>query len=94
MFAVSRRRKINFVTAIMATLVVAFAMMTTPPLEAQETTSIVGSSPLPGLSGATDWLNSAPLTAKQLKGKVVLVDFWDYSCINCIRAMPYRGDRR
>jgi thiol-disulfide isomerase/thioredoxin len=41
------------------------------------------------LSGATGWINSAPLTAKQLKGKVVLVDFWDYSCINCIRAFPY-----
>jgi thiol-disulfide isomerase/thioredoxin len=35
------------------------------------------------------WLNSAPLTAEQLKGKVVLVDFWTYSCINCLRAIPY-----
>jgi thiol-disulfide isomerase/thioredoxin len=57
--------------------------------EAQDPPSIVGSSPLPGLSGATGWINSAPLTAKELKGKVVLVDFWDYSCINCIRAIPY-----
>lgn len=56
---------------------------------AQEPPSIVGSSPLPGLSGATTWINSKPLTAKDLKGKVVLVDFWDYSCINCIRAIPY-----
>ena len=60
-----------------------------PKIEAQEPPSIVGSSPLSGLSGATGWINSTPLTAKQLKGKVVLVDFWDYSCINCIRAMPY-----
>jgi thiol-disulfide isomerase/thioredoxin len=57
--------------------------------EAQEPPSIVGSSPLYGLSGATGWINSAPLTAKELKGKVVLIDFWDYSCINCIRAIPY-----
>src|SRR5580658_9198548 len=56
---------------------------------AQEPPSIVGSSPLYGLSGATGWINSPPLTAKQLKGKVVLIDFWDYSCINCIRAIPY-----
>lgn len=56
---------------------------------AQDTQSIVGSSPLYGLSGATGWINSAPLTAKELKGKVVLVDFWDYSCINCIRSVPY-----
>ncbi|RFP19605.1 MULTISPECIES: cytochrome c biogenesis protein DipZ [unclassified Duganella] len=44
---------------------------------------------LPPLTGAVDWLNSAPLTAAQLKGKVVLVDFWTYSCINCLRTMPY-----
>jgi thiol-disulfide isomerase/thioredoxin len=35
------------------------------------------------------WLNSPPLTAEQLRGKVVLVDFWTYSCINCIRTIPY-----
>src|SRR4051794_6534860 len=42
-----------------------------------------------GFDGATTWLNSAPLSAAQLRGKVVLVDFWTYSCINCIRTMPY-----
>jgi cytochrome c biogenesis protein CcdA/thiol-disulfide isomerase/thioredoxin len=44
---------------------------------------------LPQLTGAVEWLNSSPLTAAQLKGKVVLVDFWTYSCINCLRTMPY-----
>ena len=44
---------------------------------------------LPSLSGAVEWLNSPPLTASQLKGKVVLVDFWTYSCINCLREVPY-----
>ncbi|WP_296257725.1 MULTISPECIES: cytochrome c biogenesis protein DipZ [unclassified Pseudomonas] len=44
---------------------------------------------LPSLDGAVQWLNSAPLTAEQLKGKVVLVDFWTYSCINCLRTLPY-----
>lgn len=43
----------------------------------------------PGFAGATTWLNSAPLTPQQLRGKVVLVDFWTYSCINCIRTFPY-----
>lgn len=57
--------------------------------KSQEPPSIIGSSPLPGLSGATGWLNSKPLTAKELKGKVVLVDFWAYSCINCLRSLPY-----
>jgi len=41
------------------------------------------------LDGAVEWLNSKPLTAKELRGKVVLVDFWTYSCINCIRTIPY-----
>jgi cytochrome c biogenesis protein CcdA/thiol-disulfide isomerase/thioredoxin len=44
---------------------------------------------LPSLAGATGWLNSPPLTAEGLRGKVVLVDFWTYSCINCLRALPY-----
>ncbi|WP_312707927.1 cytochrome c biogenesis protein CcdA [Stenotrophomonas sp.] len=44
---------------------------------------------LPSLDGATGWLNSPPLKAEQLRGKVVLVDFWTYSCINCLRAMPF-----
>jgi cytochrome c biogenesis protein CcdA/thiol-disulfide isomerase/thioredoxin len=44
---------------------------------------------LPSLDGAVQWLNSAPLSAEQLKGKVVLVDFWTYSCINCLRTLPY-----
>src|SRR6202000_427156 len=57
--------------------------------KAQDAPSIIGSSPLGSLTGATDWINSKPLTAKDLKGKVVLVDFWAYSCINCIRAVPY-----
>ncbi|NKQ73680.1 cytochrome C biogenesis protein [Rhizobium sp. UPM1132] len=43
----------------------------------------------PSLDGAVEWLNSTPLTTEQLRGKVVLVDFWTYSCINCIRTIPY-----
>lgn len=43
----------------------------------------------PSLSGAEEWLNSPPLTSEGLKGKVVLIDFWTYSCINCLRAIPY-----
>jgi thiol-disulfide isomerase/thioredoxin len=47
------------------------------------------SQPLPSLDGATAWINSPPLDAKALRGKVVLVDFWTYSCINCLRTLPY-----
>ncbi|HEV2467594.1 MAG TPA: redoxin domain-containing protein [Candidatus Sulfotelmatobacter sp.] len=35
------------------------------------------------------WLNSTPLSFRQLRGRVVLVDFWDYTCVNCIRTLPY-----
>ena len=45
--------------------------------------------PMPELSGAVAWLNSPPLTREQLRGKVVVIDFWTYSCINCLRALPY-----
>jgi thiol-disulfide isomerase/thioredoxin len=46
-------------------------------------------SELASLSYATEWINSPPLTAEGLQGKVVLVQFWTYSCINWIRTMPY-----
>jgi thiol-disulfide isomerase/thioredoxin len=44
---------------------------------------------LPGFDGATGWLNSAPLTVEDLGGKVVLVDFWTYTCINWLRTLGY-----
>ncbi|HUO55602.1 MAG TPA: cytochrome c biogenesis protein DipZ [Rhodoblastus sp.] len=43
----------------------------------------------PPLTGAVEWVNSPPLSTAALKGKVVLVDFWTYSCINCLRTLPY-----
>jgi thiol-disulfide isomerase/thioredoxin len=44
---------------------------------------------LPGFEGATGWLNSPPLTAAELRGRVVLVNFWTYTCINWLRTLPY-----
>ena len=51
--------------------------------------SLPDEGPAPALKGAVAWLNSPPLTPEALKGKVVLVDFWTYSCINCLRTLPY-----
>lgn len=46
----------------------------------------------PRLTGIKAWLNSPPLSSSDLKGKVVLIDFWTYSCVNCIRTLPYLKD--
>jgi thiol-disulfide isomerase/thioredoxin len=51
--------------------------------------ALVNESSIPSLSGATAWLNSPPLTAAGLRGKVVLVDFWTYTCVNWTRTLPY-----
>jgi cytochrome c biogenesis protein CcdA/thiol-disulfide isomerase/thioredoxin len=45
--------------------------------------------PMPSLAGASAWLNSPPLAATGFRGRVLLVDFWTYSCINCLRSIPY-----
>ena len=45
--------------------------------------------PLPAFTGATRWLNSDPLTPQGLRGRVVLVDFWTYTCVNWLRTLPY-----
>lgn len=50
------------------------------------------SSALPSLDGGTAWLNGSPLTPEKLRGKVVLVDFWTYDCINCQHTLPHVRD--
>src|SRR5262249_7548183 len=44
---------------------------------------------LPAFSGATAWINTSPLTPAGLRGNVVLVDFWTYTCVNWLRTLPY-----
>jgi len=56
---------------------------------ASSQTVLADEGAMPELNGAIAWLNSAPLTRESLRGKVVLIDFWTYSCINCLRALPY-----
>jgi len=66
------------------------AMMMMRPKGAQQTRAALPiEGDMPSLDGAVAWLNSPPLTREALKGKVVLVDFWTYSCINCLRTLPY-----
>ena len=64
------------------------------PAKATKVEAVAGSNLpvegiMPPLTGAVAWINSPPLTKQDLRGKVVLVDFWTYSCINCLRSLPY-----
>jgi len=45
--------------------------------------------PAPDFTGISTWINSKPVTVSELRGKIVLVDFWTYSCINCLRTLPH-----
>lgn len=58
-------------------------------VERVDAKSAADQGPLAALSGATGWINSPALDADSLRGKVVLVNFWTYSCINCLRTLPY-----
>jgi thiol-disulfide isomerase/thioredoxin len=50
---------------------------------------VFGDRAMPSFTGATGWINTAPLTPADLRGKVILVQFWTYTCINWLRAHPY-----
>ena len=63
-----------------------------PDFEASERTGGAVGDNAPEFSGISEWLNSDPLTMEGLRGDVVLIDFWTYTCINCIRTMPYLRD--
>ena len=56
------------------------------------TGSLSGGSKAPEFQAIANWINSRPLTMEQLRGRVVLIDFWTYTCVNCIRTMPYLKD--
>ncbi|MFL5924347.1 MAG: cytochrome c biogenesis protein DipZ [Gaiellaceae bacterium] len=59
------------------------------PFRASSSGSLPDYGPAPEFAGVSDWLHSRPLTLERLRGKVVLVDFWTYSCINCLRTLPH-----
>jgi len=63
-------------------------MMSANPHKQPPTNTAPGPA-LAQISGATAWINTTPLTPADLRGKVILVDFWTYSCINCLRTLPY-----
>jgi thiol-disulfide isomerase/thioredoxin len=72
-------------------LIVGFLLVVqfSPSLTRGEETTSGDHGTAPEFTGISAWLNSPPLTLEGLRGKVVLVQFWTYSCINCVRALPY-----
>ena len=56
---------------------------------AQQESRLADYGPAPELEGLTNWLNATPTTMAALRGRVVLIDFWTYSCVNCLRTLPY-----
>jgi thiol-disulfide isomerase/thioredoxin len=71
------------------TAVAAVALATGLPALASAAGALGQGAMAPEFSGIDQWLNSEPLSIKQLQGKVVLVDFWTYSCINCVNTLPH-----
>jgi len=60
-----------------------------PLISADNKVALTDYGAVPDFTGISKWINSNPLSKDKLKGKVVLIDFWTYSCINCIRTLPY-----
>ena len=60
-----------------------------PLISADNKVELTNYGAAPDFAGISKWINSNPLSKDKLKGKVVLIDFWTYSCINCIRTLPY-----
>ena len=60
-----------------------------PLISADNKVELTDYGAAPDFAGISKWINSSPLSKDKLKGKVVLIDFWTYSCINCIRTLPY-----
>ncbi|WP_218655822.1 cytochrome c biogenesis protein/redoxin [Enterobacter cloacae] len=64
----------------------------TAPVKLQPVAMTEPSSQLPSLSGGTGWINGDPVTSDSLRGKVVLIDFWTWDCINCQHTLPHVRD--
>ena len=89
----SKRRKFIITGSVILIVILTILVIESQKPKIQTTTSNEEKNAkylkAPDFIGIEHWINSDPLTIAQLKGKVVLVDFWTYTCINCIRTIPY-----
>ncbi len=79
----------RFASRVRGILAVAAITVVLSASAAKPQPALYNEGPLPDLGGAVGWLNTAPLNSRSLRGKVVLVDIWTYSCINSLRQLPY-----
>ncbi|MDR5806263.1 thioredoxin family protein [Caballeronia sp. LZ001] len=70
----------------------AFAVFASTHVSLPATATVANGANAPDFKGIDNWFNSAPLDLKQLRGKVVLVEFWTFDCINCAHTLPYVKD--
>ena len=92
-FQSERGRAGAWIAAAFALVLVAAALAVgrvtlNSPSQGSSVRSSADARPAPELTGLGQWFNSPPLTLRSLRGKVVLVDFWTFSCINCVRTIP------
>src|SRR5580704_13981247 len=88
----AKNMNISFSEAICAVFGVAIFLAVVAvagPSDTVEAAAAAGEGRFPDMGGAVAWLNSPPLSGHSLRGKVVLVNFWTYSCINTLRELPY-----
>lgn len=74
---------------LLAVAALAISLATAPSLRAQELPENGIHVAAPDIPPGQKWLNTQPLALNNLRGKVVLIDFWEYTCVNCIRTLPY-----
>lgn len=86
-FSLQRRAFLASATSVAAAVAVPTLTHAAGPAIQAATLPDFGAAP--EFTGIERWLNSGPLTLAQLRGRVVLVDFWTYACINCIRTLPH-----
>jgi len=86
--ALSLMARIGYTLGLVVTIVVAVVILQ-KPVVSTASAAVVDEGLMPDLGGAVGWLNSEPLNRKSLRGKVVLVDFCTYTCINSLRPLPY-----
>ncbi len=93
-----KKRKVPIELVVFGAIIIFIAAASVIFSSVQVPASNAGKASLPNqgkapeLAGISGWINSEPLKISELKGRVVLVDFWTYSCINCIRTLPYLND--